>query len=124
MIQIEIFKKQDDIVGYKVKGHAEYDDQGLDIVCSAVSVLAINTANSIETLCGKTALECASEDGVLTLTLLSKNLTDNDANTSSILLKSFEIGVKEIAKEYKDNVVIQYREVQSDAKNESSAVRQ
>ena len=49
MIKITIYKNQEDeYVGFQCKGHAGYDDKGYDIVCAAVSVLVLNTVNSIE----------------------------------------------------------------------------
>ncbi len=38
------------IKGFTSKGHAGYADKGEDIVCAAVSMLVINTLNSIERL--------------------------------------------------------------------------
>lgn len=32
-----------------IKGHAEYDEEGKDIVCAAVSILAYTLAESLET---------------------------------------------------------------------------
>lgn len=40
MIKIDFFKD-----GYKVEGHAEYEEYGKDIVCSAVSAIAIGSLN-------------------------------------------------------------------------------
>ena len=48
MITVTIFKKENQFTGIKSVGHAGYADYGQDIVCSAVSVLLINTLNSIE----------------------------------------------------------------------------
>ena len=50
MITARVIKKQGDYYSFSCEGHAEYDDAGKDIVCSAVSMMVINTANSIEML--------------------------------------------------------------------------
>ena len=51
MIHAVVFKDQEDrIRGFELCGHAEYAQPGQDVVCAAVSMLAINTANSIECL--------------------------------------------------------------------------
>ena len=49
MIEIVIFKKKklDYTVGFETLGHAGYAKRGEDIICSATSVLVINTINSI-----------------------------------------------------------------------------
>ena len=37
-------------MGFEITGHAGYAEYGQDIVCAAVSVLALNMANSVERL--------------------------------------------------------------------------
>lgn len=49
MIKITIYKNQEEeYVGFQCEGHAAYAESGHDIVCSAVSILVINTINAIE----------------------------------------------------------------------------
>ena len=47
MISVVITKRDNDYVGVTVDGHAGFAEAGQDIVCAAVSVLVINTFNSI-----------------------------------------------------------------------------
>ena len=47
MITVEIRKSNGEYVGFSSKGHAGYADEGYDIICAAVSVLTVNTINSI-----------------------------------------------------------------------------
>ncbi|MCI9138628.1 MAG: ribosomal-processing cysteine protease Prp [Lachnospiraceae bacterium] len=49
MITVSVYKSQGIYKGFHCLGHAGYGKAGRDIVCSAVSVLVINTINSIET---------------------------------------------------------------------------
>ena len=49
MIEVTVYKTmRHEYAGFDMSGHAGYDDIGKDIVCAAVSVLVINTLNSIE----------------------------------------------------------------------------
>ena len=48
MIKILIHKTEEGIVAFSCKGHAYYADEGYDIVCAAVSILTVNTSNSVE----------------------------------------------------------------------------
>lgn len=51
MISVNIKRNKDGkLYSLRASGHAEYADKGQDIICAAVSVLTINTANSIEAL--------------------------------------------------------------------------
>ena len=38
-----------EVLGFKTYGHSGYADEGSDIVCSAISLLVINTINAIDT---------------------------------------------------------------------------
>lgn len=49
MIFITVTRDQDDRISeFKISGHADYDEPGKDIVCSAVSAASIGTINAIE----------------------------------------------------------------------------
>ena len=49
MTHITFFKNSEkEITGFYSAGHAGYAESGSDIICSAISVLTINTINSIE----------------------------------------------------------------------------
>ena len=48
MITVEIRKSGEEYAGFSSKGHAGYAEEGYDIICAAVSVLTVNTINSIE----------------------------------------------------------------------------
>lgn len=50
MIKITIRKHADSYIGFETLGHADYAEEQYDIICAAVSVLVINTLNSLETL--------------------------------------------------------------------------
>ena len=51
MTHITFFKNSEkEITGFYSAGHAGYAESGSDIICSAISVLTINTINSIEAL--------------------------------------------------------------------------
>ena len=51
MISVTVYKDRNNhYTGFRCDGHAEYAEPGEDIVCSAVSVLTLNTCNAIEAL--------------------------------------------------------------------------
>ncbi len=50
MIQVTVVQDQGVTKAVRCNGHAMFDDNGTDIVCAAVSMLVINTLNSIEQL--------------------------------------------------------------------------
>ena len=100
MIKLHFYKKNEKFVGFECSGHSGYAEHGKDIVCSAVSVLAITTVNSIEKLTD-CIVEAETKDGYMKARLIS---TDNcDAQ---LILKSMLLGLDMISEQYPNNVVI------------------
>lgn len=109
MIQVTFFKdSKNNYKGFRLEGHAEYADIGEDVVCSAVSALAITACNSIEMLTADSfSLDTDQESGLIALTF-----QDEPCHDSQILIKSFNLGMQGIANEYgKDYVRILFKEV-------------
>ena len=102
MIKIKVFRnKTGDIFGFRLKGHADFAEAGSDIVCSAVSVLSINTINCIE-LYTDEEIQCETDEkngGYLNFSLpeIMTGRADHDAQ---LLLKTLLYGLKDIEKEY------------------------
>lgn len=62
MTTIVIFKSNNHYNGFTCMGHAGFDQSGRDIVCAAISVLVINTINSIEELAAEKIIVDADEE--------------------------------------------------------------
>ena len=90
--------------GFKVKGHALFEDAGKDIVCSAVSVLTINCVNSLEALTNSD-FSLNTEDGI------QLNFNKDPGNDAILLLDSYVLGLKGIEKEYQDYLRLCFEEV-------------
>jgi hypothetical protein len=106
MIQAILFQnKKKDFYGFWLKGHAGYANYGKDIVCAAVSALAINTVNSIEAF-SSAKYKVEEEDGNLKFCLLTR-----DSVEATLLLKSFALGLSQIEESYGSKYIrISYRE--------------
>ena len=94
MIDIRLLTDGNNLIGFRSAGHAGYADAGLDIVCSAVSALLINTVNSIESF---TEDEFTVDEGD---GLLSLQMKGEVSPESSLLLKSLELGLTSIEETY------------------------
>ncbi len=94
-------------MGFKISGHAEYADPGSDIVCSAVSALAITTFNSLTKLCDDAFhFEANQESG--DMELVFDDILTHDAE---IIMQVFEIGISSISESYSDFICITFKEV-------------
>lgn len=56
MLRVTFLKEKDNILSFKIKGHASFAENGKDIVCSAISVLSQTTLASL--------LEIVKIDGI------------------------------------------------------------
>ncbi|WFR60091.1 ribosomal-processing cysteine protease Prp [Anaerocolumna sp. AGMB13025] len=97
MIKISSYKNAEgNIIGFRSFGHAGYAQSGQDIVCAAVSVLIINTVNSIEHFTSDTFhIKEDEEKGEIDFRIVSKL-----SNESSLLLNSLFLGLKGIKEDY------------------------
>ena len=106
MIAVTVLRDGDRISGFESSGHAGFADSGKDIVCAAVSILIINTVNSMEEFTGQ-VFGTESEDGHIYCTLAKPY--DRDAQ---LLLNSMVFGLQNIRQEYgKKYLRLDFKEV-------------
>ncbi len=94
MIKVEIENNK-----IEIKGHANYDDYGKDIVCASVSSIVITTINAIIEFDPESIYY---ED--LNNRILIKKLKDDDI-TNKLINNMVEL-LEELEKSYKDNIKI------------------
>ena len=98
MIQAQISYYQDKISGFKLSGHAGSGEYGHDIVCAAVSALAINTVNSLEKLADSNpVIESDEGSGFLNIKLPIDQIQHPKVQ---LLLESFKLGLLDIENSY------------------------
>lgn len=91
MIRVHVLYHNDIIESISINGHANYDYAGKDIVCAAVSTMAITTINNILTLDNK-AITYDTNEGNLSITVNSDNeVADKLLNNMLNMLKELEL---------------------------------
>lgn len=99
MINIS-FKKKDNHINYvKIKGHANYADEGFDIVCASVSSIAITTINAIIRI-DEESIMYRDEDGLLEIGIIKDN------NIVDILIENMISMLKELEEQYSEYIKI------------------
>ena len=107
MIKVTIFKSSELYKGFKVTGHAGYDESGKDIVCAAVSALVINCINSIDELTDDDfSLEEDEVSGTIAVQF-KKNITSE----SILLMDSLVLGLKAILEDNGQYIKLDFKEV-------------
>ena len=95
MISVNIIKNRNGYAGFSCKGHAGYGEYGTDIVCSAVSMLVINTVNSLEKLTD-CSFECDSKkEGYLEVTF-----KDTLSDKANVLVDAMVLGIQTVSDQY------------------------
>ena len=84
--------------GYEISGHADYSEAGSDIICSAVSALGINTANSLKELV-RIPLQTKTREGYLKV-MLPESIPENEHHDAQLLLESLKLGLRSIQESY------------------------
>ena len=97
MTHVSIIKTRNgEYKGFNCIGHSGYADAGEDIVCAAISVLVINTINSLDQLAGEKFKPVTNEEEGLIDCRFEKNINEK----SKLLLDSMVLGLEEIKKQY------------------------
>lgn len=98
MIEVTLYCRADGkLAGYTFSGHADSAPYGEDLVCAAASTLAIVTANSLEAQ--GIAFEADMDEGYLKL-MLAPALGERDALVAEAVLKTLEVGAKQLAQDH------------------------
>ena len=112
MIKVTIYENMyHEITGFDARGHAGYADAGSDIVCSAASVLMINTINSIEQLTDQRfTLDVDDNDDSNLIDFRFEGSLEHDA---VLLINSMILGLQDMEEneEYKPYIDIIFEEV-------------
>ncbi len=94
--------------GFRTDGHSGFDDAGKDIVCAAVSVLTLNTVNSVEQLTDD-AFKCEQDEKKGLIEFL---IEGECSEKTKLLLDSYRLGIEEISRTYGHRFVkVSYKEV-------------
>lgn len=99
MINIKVQYKNDKISEVAIKGHANYDDFGKDIVCAAVSSIATTSINAILTL-DSDACKYEVNDGKLDISI------NENSDMALKLINNMLNMLKELQDQYPKNIEI------------------
>ncbi len=105
MTKIYIFKKDDKICGFQVKGHTGYAEEGQDIVCASVSTATQMAVLGLKEVL-KLDVEVEMKEGFL-LVRLGENSKNNQS--AQDLLSTMQQTLQEIAKEYQKYVKMEVK---------------
>lgn len=99
MINVK-YKKKNYITNITIKGHANFDDYGKDIVCASVSSVVLNTINII-LLIDENIISVNKSDGFINIDVVKYNeLIDK-------ILLNLILELNELTDKYKKNIRVE-----------------
>ena len=98
MIKATFFKNKGFILGFSIKGHSGYAEEGSDVICASVSSAAYMAANTLTEIVGAEA-DITVDDGYLRLTV--KEATDK----TEIVLQGLELHISTLAQDYDEYIL-------------------
>lgn len=98
MIKINIKRSNKKVYELVIKGHANYDNIGKDIVCAAVSTMAITTVNNIIAL--DESIDYEENSGYLKIRVLK------DTEVNEKLLNNLVMMLEDLHEQYPNNIEI------------------
>ena len=109
MVEAIFSRVSNKLVEFKAQGHAESsNEEGFDLVCSAISASSIMIANGItEVLCISAAI--SEKDGFLHINL--GMLCENDIEKCQVLMETLLLGLKSIEQSYGEYIKVLIEEV-------------
>lgn len=118
MIKILLKTRDKAIIGFESSGHANFAEQGEDIICAAVSALTINSINTLEEVLNlDKEIRYTYGENEITLDIKPELLDEARLHDTQVVLRSYELGIISIIKEYEhskefeDFISLNYREV-------------
>ena len=103
MIDVTLLIKNEKRLGFAIKGHANFDQHGYDIVCAAVSILSYTAVNTLDYY--EIDFDFFDDENEMKVSLKNSN------EKSEIILNDFEIGIKTLLTNYNEYVNLNDREV-------------
>lgn len=89
------------IKGFELKGHANYDEFGYDIVCAAATSNTIAVINSLDSLQNVSFERMEAKEGFITALV-----KEDDIEKSQLLLNHLKLAIEQISNEYPKNIKI------------------
>lgn len=99
MIKVKINYKDNFVNGFKISGHANYDEYGKDIVCASVSSIVITSINMALSL-DETSVKASDKSGLIEASVLKQDEIINKVFINMINM------LEELQKDYSKNIKI------------------
>lgn len=92
---------------FEISGHAEYADEGLDIVCAGISATVITSLNLLEKILTKKSVCNEDEEkGYIRFEIIDFNISNTDAKFIDMVVENLICSLEQISKVYPKHLQI------------------
>ena len=95
--------RENRFTGFELNGHSGYAEEGSDIICAAVSILAFTCINSLESVCRIHPAVEGETPGRMKVTLPSE-MTEAQRHDAQVILSVLQQGLRDLAESYPNYV--------------------
>lgn len=100
MVRVSFYYQENNIIRFEVSGHANFDQNGKDIVCAGISAVVFGCLNALDNLVSQSEVDIIQEKNKIIIIVLQQ--TDN----IQMILKTMLWQLKTISNQYAKNVTI------------------
>ena len=98
MTNITFYRKNKDIIKFVAEDHAEYAEEGADIICAAISALTMHTLNALTDVV-RIQVGFEMRDAYLEC-ILPSDLSEEDAKSAKVLMEALYLSLDNLKKQY------------------------
>ena len=109
MVTVRVLRKNGAMCGMELSGHANFNDDGDDLVCAAISSVSFAVCNGMEKLAG-VSFGYQTDDGYLYF-VLPDDLNDDAQQKTQLLLGTLYLFLQELSGQYSGNIRLVESEV-------------
>lgn len=109
MTNITFYRKNKDIIKFVAEDHAEYAEEGADIICAAISALTMHTLNALTDVV-RIQVGFEMRDAYLEC-ILPSDLSEEDAKSAKVLMDALYLSLDNLKKQYETYITITELEV-------------
>jgi uncharacterized protein YsxB (DUF464 family) len=109
MVAVTVFTHAGRAVGFLLKGHAGYGEQGEDLACAGISAITQTALLGITDVLKITAKVTLEEGNALCL--LSEDTPEGEREKADVVIRTMEAGLRSLLSGYPKALKLSHREV-------------
>jgi len=107
MIDITIFRSNNQMTAFEISGHADSGPYGYDLVCAGVSAVSFGAINAVLEICGIDLDIMQGDEGGYLHVVLPDDLEPEVMEKGQLLFEGMIVSLKTIANDYSQFIRIQ-----------------